>query len=121
MKVGTDIIEIERIQRAMEKAHFGARVFTPTELQYAKSRGKQMMSSLAGMYAAKESFFKALGTGFRGGSWQEVEIKRDDLGAPHIYCSGYFKEVLHNNGFKHIELSISHCKEYATAVVILLP
>lgn len=120
MKVGTDIIEIARIQKAMTRAHFGPRVFTPHELAYAESRGQQKMASLAGMYAAKESFFKALGTGFRGGSWQDIEIKRDHLGASFILCTGYFGDVVKKQGIQSIQLSISHCKEYATAVVLLI-
>ncbi|WP_298703126.1 holo-ACP synthase [uncultured Veillonella sp.] len=119
MKIGTDIIEIERIAKAMERAHFGSRVFTAHELAYAKSRGKQESASLAGMYAAKEAFFKALGTGFRGGTWAEVEIHRDALGAPYIVCTGFFYELLKEKNLTTIELSISHCRSYATAVVLL--
>ncbi|MBS4912715.1 MAG: holo-ACP synthase [Veillonella sp.] len=120
MRLGTDIIEIDRIAKAVMKSkHFGERVFAASERAYAKSRGKQEMASLAGMYAAKEAFFKALGTGFRGGSWHEIYVQRDELGAPHIICNGKFKAMLQERGFSHIEVSISHCRDYATATVIL--
>ena len=119
MKLGTDIIEIERIETAVAKKAFAKRVFTTHELSYAISRGKQRAASLAGIYAAKEAFVKALGIGFRQGTFQDIEVRRDDLGAPFIRLSGVFNDIFRKGGFTTIEVSISHCRLYAVAAVIL--
>ena len=120
MKLGTDIIEIARIEQAVAKDTFDKRVYTAHELDYAKSRGKQKAASLAGMYAAKEAFVKALGIGFRQGTFQDIEIRRDEYGAPFIQLSGVFKDIFDQKGFTSLELSISHCRDYAVATVIAL-
>ncbi|WP_251440491.1 holo-ACP synthase [Veillonella intestinalis] len=120
MKIGTDIIEIARIAKAVTKDNFANRVYTVEELKYANSRGKQEAASLAGMYAAKEAFVKALGTGFREGSWQDLEIRRDKLGAPHFILQGKFKDIFEARGFTQIEVTISHCHTYAVATVLLV-
>ena len=74
MKLGNDIIEIDRIRQAIEKSSsFKARVYTIHEIEYCKSRNKGCYESFAGIYAAKEAFIKALGTGMRHGSWQDIE------------------------------------------------
>ncbi|SUP40726.1 holo-ACP synthase [Veillonella criceti] len=119
MKIGTDIIEIERIAKAVTKSHFATRVYTSQELAYATSRGKQRDASLAGMYAAKEAFVKALGTGFRDGSWQDLEVCRDKLGAPYMVLQGVFKDLYTSRGFTQLEVTISHCRTYAVATVLL--
>ncbi|MBE6079639.1 MAG: holo-[acyl-carrier-protein] synthase [Veillonella sp.] len=120
MKLGTDIIEIARIERAVAKDSFAKRVYTGHELAYAKSRGKQKVASLAGMYAAKEAFVKALGIGLRLGTFQDIEIRRDEYGAPFIQLSGVFKDIFNQKGFTSLEVSISHCRDYAVATVVAL-
>ncbi len=83
MKLGNDIIEIDRIRCAIEKSKsFRERVYTSHEIDYCESRKKGCYESYAGIYAAKEAFIKALGTGMRHGSWQDIEIYHDELGAP---------------------------------------
>lgn len=119
MKLGTDIIEIERIAKAVKRPNFASRVYTEHELIYANSRGKQKSASLAGMYAAKEAFVKALGTGFRYGSWQDMEIRRDELGAPYMVLTGMFKSMYEASGYTNITVSISHCQAYAVATILL--
>ena len=75
MKLGNDIIEIDRIRQAIEKSSsFKVRVYTIHEIEYCKSRNKGCYESFAGIYAAKEAFIKALGTGMRHGSWQVPPI-----------------------------------------------
>lgn len=119
MRIGTDIVEIDRIAKACSKEHFLQRVFTPLEIDYAKSRGKQEFASLAGMYAAKEAYVKALGIGFRKGTWQDMEVRRDEWGAPYLVRTGYFKEYELSLGISEVSLSISHAKAYATSTVIM--
>lgn len=120
MKLGNDIIEIDRIRCAIEKSKlFGNRVYTSHEIDYCESRKKGRYESYAGIYAAKEAFIKALGTGMRHGSWQDIEIYHNELGAPLIRLQDTFKEIYETLGYTEIHVSISHCKEYAMSTVIL--
>lgn len=120
MKLGNDIIEIERIRQAIERSSsFVERVYTPHEIDYCESRNKGRYESFAGIYAAKEAFIKALGTGMRHGSWQDIEIYHDELGAPLIRLQDTFKNIYEESGCTRIHVSISHCKEYAMSTVIL--
>ena len=120
MKLGNDIIEIERIRQAIERSSlFVERVYTPHEIDYCESRNKGRYESFAGIYAAKEAFIKALGTGMRHGSWQDIEIYHDELGAPLIRLQDTFKNIYETSGYTNIHVSISHCKEYAMSTVIL--
>ena len=73
MKLGIDIIEIERIQKAIERNNaFIERVYTPIEVSYCKSKGKHQYESFAGLYAAKEAFLKACGTGLSGAPFRPL-------------------------------------------------
>ena len=120
MKLGNDIIEIDRIRCAIEKSKsFRERVYTSHEIDYCESRKKGRYESYAGIYAAKEAFIKALGTGMRHGSWQDIEVYHDELGAPLIRLRHTFKEIYETLGYTDIHVSISHCKEYAMSTVIL--
>lgn len=120
MKLGNDIIEIERIRQAIERSSsFVERVYTPHEIDYCESRNKGRYESFAGIYAAKEAFIKALRTGMRHGSWQDIEIYHDELGAPLIRLQDTFKNIYETSGYTNIHVSISHCKEYAMSTVIL--
>ena len=120
MKLGNDIIEIERIRQAIERSSsFVERVYTPHEIDYCESRNKGRYESFAGIYAAKEAFIKALGTGMRHGSWQDIEIYHDEFGAPLIRLQDTFKNIYETSGYTNIHVSISHCKEYAMSTVIL--
>ena len=120
MKLGNDIIEIERIRQAIERSSsFVERVYTPHEIDYCESRNKGRYESFAGIYAAKEAFIKAIWTGMRHGSWQDIEIYHDELGAPLIRLQDTFKNIYETLGYTNIHVSISHCKEYAMSTVIL--
>ena len=116
--IGTDIIEIERVRRAVENENFVRRVFTETETGYCKSRGINSAASYAARFAAKEAFFKALGTGIVT-ALKEVEICNDGRGKPEIFIEGKTKILADEKCVKEIFLSLSHSREYATAVVVL--
>jgi holo-[acyl-carrier protein] synthase len=116
--IGTDIIEVERVARAISQEAFKKKVFSEREIAYCESQKKD--ESFAGRFAAKEAFFKALGTGWRDGMGiTEVEILNDHLGKPEIHLSGKAKEVFEQKGGTHVHLSISHIKTQAIAFVIL--
>ena len=117
--IGTDIVEISRIKRAVAREAFVQRVFTPAEAEYCRSRGAAMAASFAGRFAAKEAFMKALGTGLREGSLQEIEILNDELGCPYMELSGKFLEMAGKKDMAKCWISISHSREYATAQCVL--
>ncbi len=120
MRVGVDLIEIERIRRALDRyAGFRERCFTPGERAYCDSRPNPAQS-YAGRFAAKEAFFKALGTGWGlGGRWTEVEVVSAPSGAPSLRLTGRAAEAAAERGVSRIHLYITHTHETAAAFVVL--
>lgn len=120
MKCGIDIVQIRRIEdMACRHEKSLSRFFTAAELAYCRQRQHQQYASLAGMFAAKEALFKALGTGFRQGKWTDVEICHTELGAPVFSLHGYYKEAAAAASQSAPALSISHDGEYAVAQVVM--
>ncbi len=117
--IGTDIIEISRVKKALQRPSFLARVYTKQEIAYALSRGAQKAASLAARFAGKEAVMKALGTGLRNGTFKEIEILTDRLGEPFVNLSGGFLAQAKARGVKRIQLSLSHAREYATAICVM--
>jgi holo-[acyl-carrier protein] synthase len=116
--IGTDIIEVERVAKAITKEAFKKKIFSDREIAYCESQKKE--ESFAARFAAKEAFFKALGTGWRDGMGiTEVEILNDELGTPSIHLSGKAKEVFEQKGATHVHVSLSHIKTQAAAFVII--
>lgn len=121
IRTGVDIIEIERVRRAVERhgERFLQRIYTADELAYCGGR----MESLAVRFAAKEAAVKALGTGSWRANvcWTDVEVVREaSSGAPAL--------ALHNSAYDHAQalalaewsLSLSHSRDYAVAFVVAL-
>lgn len=117
--VGCDIIEIERIARAIKSESFIRRVFTAEEAAYCQRRGQQAAASFAARFAAKEAVLKALGTGLREGSLQEIAVDNDGLGKPLVQLSGHFAMLSRQLGVKNIQISLSHSRDFAVAYVIM--
>ena len=117
--MGCDIIEIERIARAIKSESFIRRVFTAEEAAYCQRRGQQAAACFAARFAAKEAVLKALGTGLREGSLQEIAVDNDGLGKPLVQLSGHFAMLAKQLGVKNIQISLSHSRELATAYVIM--
>lgn len=116
MNVGIDLVEIERIRKSSQKGRFMERVFSEKESALFLTK-KNPFESMAGNWAAKEAFSKAVKTGVRDFSLNEISVLRDELGAPYIELSGKAKELAESMGLD-FDVSISHTKDYATAVVI---
>ena len=116
--LGTDIIEIARVKKAVGKKNFRDNVFTETEQNYCESRGKNSAASYAARFAGKEAFFKALGTGIFT-RLTDVEIINDNRGAPKIFLHGKVATFAENRGVKKIFISLSHSKDFATATCLL--
>lgn len=117
--IGCDIIEIERIARAIKSESFIRRVFTAEEVAYCQRRGQQAAASFAARFAAKEAVLKALGTGLREGSLQEIAVDNDVLDKPLVQLSGHFAMLAKQLGVKNIQISLSHSREFAVAYVIM--
>ncbi len=118
MRCGIDIVQIRRMKDMAER-HEGSlrRFFTDGELSYCRKRERQQYASMAGIFAAKEAFFKALGTGFRQGRWTDVEVCHTELGAPFFRLHGYYDDVMEREKAAPA-LSISHDGDYAVAQVV---
>jgi holo-[acyl-carrier protein] synthase len=117
--IGIDIIEIDRIKKALEQPRFVNRVFTEGEQRYCESRGVQRFASYAARFAAKEAVLKALGTGLSGGEWRQVEILPGCAGAPVVTLHGYYETLAKQRGVASIHISLTHAREYAAAQAVL--
>lgn len=118
LRTGVDLIEIARIQEAIEQhgQRFLHRVFTENELAEAGDS----MPSLAARFAAKEAVAKALGTGFGQVTWCEVEILRGPCREPVLQLHGEAARQAEHQGLKTWAISLSHTREYAVASVVAL-
>jgi holo-[acyl-carrier protein] synthase len=114
--IGTDIIEIERVRRTVERFgdRFLRRVYTETELNIYGHRAH----TLAASFASKEAVMKVLGTGARGVGWRDIETLFQPSGKPHVRLDGRAEVQARKLGIKEIDVSMSHCKEYAVATAI---
>lgn len=117
---GTDIIEINRIKKAIKSKKFFERVYTKQEQNYINSKANTEQTA-AGIFCLKESVVKALGTGFTNGiNFNLIEVNHDDLGKPIVKLYGKAKQLFQEKKYKEIGVSISHCKAYAVAYCVLL-
>ena len=117
---GVDIIEIDRIKDSIEDIgeKFLKRVFTDKEIEYCESRKGQKYQHYAGRFAAKEAVFKAISTGLDNKysvCWKDFEVVNDEQGNPQINLLNINTETIES-----VDVSISHCKLYATANVVVL-
>ena len=117
MKVGVDIIEIERIERALSRPGFRERCFTEAEQAYCDSRARPAQS-YAGRFAGKEAVGKALGCGVRF-TWKEIEI----VGRPKpgVRLSGRTAAFAERVQAGPIDLSMTHSREIAAAIAVVSP
>ena len=115
---GIDIIEIERVKRAIENKHFIERNFTEKEIKYCENRKINKAASYAVRFAGKEAFFKAIGTGIIC-SLTCVEILNDDRGCPYIKLHEKAIDLTKNLNAKNFFISLSHSKNYAVANCII--
>lgn len=117
MKVGLDLIEIDRIKRALDRyPAFRERCFTEAERAYCDGRPNPA-ESYAGRFAGKEAVGKALGVGVRF-TWKEIEI----VGRPKpgVRLSGRTRAAWERQGAGVIDLSMTHSRELAAAIAVLV-
>lgn len=116
--IGTDIVEISRIDKAVKRTtSFIDKVFTCKEKEYFK-RKNYRPEVLAGNFAAKEAVSKALGTGFRGFGLLDIEVLRDSKGKPIVSLSDKIHKLLSIDNY-NIHISISHSRDNAIAYAVM--
>ncbi len=123
IKTGIDIIEVNRIQEAIEKskALFLNRVYAKQEIEFCESTNKMKYQHYAARFAAKEAVFKAISDLLPGNKediWKNIIVKNEKSGKPIVEFDGAL-DFLNSDKFS-IDLSISHIKEYAVASFVLL-
>ena len=120
VKCGVDIIEISRIQDSIENLgnKFLNKVYTKKEIAYCESKGKSKYEHYAARFAVKEAAFKAVSEEVKDKfaiSWKDIETVNDENGRPKTESL-----FLKNNKVENVDVSISHCKDYAVANVTVL-
>jgi holo-[acyl-carrier protein] synthase len=118
---GIDIVNIERIERLMERwgDHFLSRVYTEREISRCQRRSRSS-ECLAIRFAAKEAFLKAIGSGLRNGiQWTDIEVENDPMGKPLLCFHRKAKEVLQTCRIERAYLTLSHDRPFAVAHVLL--
>lgn len=118
IKTGIDIIEIERVKQSIEETDgkFCERVYTEKEIEYCESKKIQKYQHYAARFAAKEAVLKAISQLLESKfdiGWKEIEILNDEDGRPYV---NILKQGLN---IDNIDISISHCKTYAVASVVV--
>lgn len=116
--LGIDLVEVARIRAAIARYgdRFLNRIYTEEELRFCNPRTNRELA-YAARFAAKEAFFKALGTGLsRGVKWRDVAVCDDEHSRPRIEVRGKAREIL---GSSRTQLSLSHTRKYAIAVVVI--
>lgn len=113
--IGTDLIEVERVQKACENEHFLQRIFTEAEQKMIFGKPQKA----AGNYAVKEAVAKAFGTGFGKITPGEIEVLREASGKPYVVLHGEAKAFFEQEHISAVHVSISNTKGYATAYVVL--
>ena len=119
MRCGTDIVNVSRVKKSIEELgeKFIKRIYTDEEINYCESRRMCKYESYAARFAAKEAVYKAISPKLsEEGIFTEVEILNKETGKPYVVVHGGLKNLL---GDKKIEVSLSHEKEFAIAVVVI--
>ncbi len=113
--IGIDLVEIGRIEKAITRNGFIARVFSERERERCRDCSRPARR-YAACFAAKEAASKALGTGMGGYDWREVEMLVDEAGRPFLSLGGKIAEEAGRRGVREMMISISHTGDLAVAV-----
>jgi holo-[acyl-carrier protein] synthase len=122
LSVGVDMVEVERIQKALEDSRIGKRfrerVFTANEIQYCEKKRRGRYESYAGRFAVKEAVMKALGRGW--GSkvcWLDIEVVRARSGKPELVLHEKTARLAEQLGIRRWSISITHTGQHGLAFV----
>lgn len=120
LDIGIDIVEIERIEEALNKnKRFLDKLFTKEEINYFESKNFKS-ETIAGNFSAKEAISKALGTGIRNFNFKDIEVLRDINGKPIVKTYNNLSKICIDYNVLEIKVSISHSKNYAVANAIVM-
>lgn len=112
--IGIDIEKINRFEHWNEEGF--KRIFSEKEIEYT-NRFENKLEHFCGFFCVKEAFVKALGDDSI--HYSEIEVLHNENGKPYVNQTPYINSILKEHFKSRIEISISHCKEYATAVVLV--
>src|ERR1700677_648277 len=118
---GIDLAEIGRLQQSIDRYghRFLDRIYTAAEQAYCL-RKRNSAESFAARFAAKEAGAKALGTGIsRGVSWKEIEVTREMGERPMLHFNGRAGELAKAMGVRRMQLTLSHSRKLAIAMVVV--
>ncbi len=120
LDIGIDIVEIERIQEALDKnKRFLYKLFTKEEIEYFESKNFRV-DTIAGNFAAKEAISKDMGSGIRNFNFIDIEVLRNELGKPIVKTYNNLKKTCIDYNVSEIKVSISHSNKYAVANAIVI-
>lgn len=118
--IGIDIVEIKRIEDALNKnKRFLDKLFTKEEIKYFESRNFKI-ETIAGNFAAKEAISKAMGTGIRNFNFIDIEVLRNELGKPIVKTYNNLNKMCIDYNVLEIKVSISHSDNYAVSNAIAI-
>jgi holo-[acyl-carrier protein] synthase len=121
LRVGVDIVEVERVARLVDtSSDDGARIFTAGELEYCRDKPRRD-EHLAARFAAKEAVLKAFGTGLTNGArWTDVEVVSEADGRPVVSLHGELSSRARREGLVQLDVSLSHTEQLAIAHAVAL-
>ena len=120
LDIGIDIVEIKRIEDALNKnKRFLDKLFTKEEIKYFESRNFKI-ETIAGNFAAKEAISKAMGTGIRSFNFIDIEVLRNELGKPIVKTYNNLNKMCIDYNVLEIKVSISHSDNYAVSNAIAI-
>ena len=111
--IGTDLVEMHRIKKAIERDTFFKRIYTIKEQELIQTDWKKA----AGNFAVKEAVVKVFGTGFRAIAPNQIEVLRDEFGKPYVVLYETASEFAKKHQLK-LHISITNTREYASAFVV---
>ncbi len=116
LRVGVDIIDIERVERSLERlgARFLDRIYTTQEQDYCNGRADK----LAARFAVKEAVGKALGTGIGDVEWKDIEVVNDEHGRPQLFLHNAAITLAEELGLNQWSVSMSHTETHAVGMAV---
>lgn len=117
--LGIDLVQVSRFDHWLSRPGLLERYFYPDEINDIRNKGSEAVLSLAGRFAAKEAFGKALGTGLRKLALRDIQVINDKMGKPDIRLHKTAEQLFQENGGERILLSLSHERDQAVAIVII--
>jgi len=119
--VGTDLVEISRIEKIIERwrGRFIQKVYSEEEIRYCSAKAHSAQH-FAARFAAKEAFLKGVGLGMAGGvGFRDVEVINRAQGKPELQFHGRAREMVYRDGITECHISLSHTDRYAVAFIVL--